>query len=396
MRAPGPFLVDATTWGQHPNHDGSSANGARSATSGLVAFDGSLTAIVKRTFTIDPGGLTPSVQGELPLAGADVHTADPRRTSPRYESDFVPFKARADALCVGSAHAAGGHPAPHCVVAFGVGGWLKQILVTGNRTWKLGIARLGNTPTDPEPFVTMPVSFENAYGGRDPADATGVRAFAQNPIGKGYTTSSAMLAGLPLPNLEDPENRIRSWKDQPAPRGFGPVGRTWQPRFARVGTYDERWLEPGAPAVPDDFDEGYYNCAPEDQQIEGYLRGDEKVRVVNMHPVHTDLTFRLPKLRVRCLADRERAGRRQLEDVPTHLDTLWVDMEALLVVLVWRARLDHQATAGLSHLLVVSEPLGTAPAPPEAHRRHLDAFEAGEAEPEDEEPVLEPVEEPRG
>jgi hypothetical protein len=188
--------------------------------------------------------------------------------------------------------------------------------------------------------------------------------------------------------------RRRSWKDQPAPQAFGPVGRTWQPRFARVGTYDARWLEPGAPALPADFDERYYNCAPDDQQVEGYLRGDEKVRVVNMHPVHSDLTFRLPKLRVRCLADRERAGRRQLEDVPTHLDTLWVDMEALLLVLVWRARLDARAAESASHLLVVSEALGDAPASPETYRHLVDAYDAAEAEPADDEPLLEPVEPP--
>ena len=392
MRAPSPFLVDATTWGTHASHDGSSGIGARSRATELVEFDGALTVIVKRTFRLGPGGVEPSLDAALPLAGADVHAADPRRTPPRYETDFVPFKPRADALCVGNAYPGGDRRGTHCVVAFGVGSWLKQILVTGDRTWKAGITRLGNTPTDPEPFSAMPVSFERAYGGRDPADVTGVRAFAQNPLGKGYTTSGAALAGLALPNLEDPANRIGSWKDQPAPRSFGPVGRTWQPRFARVGTYDARCLERGGPARPADFDEGYYNCAPDDQQIEGYLRGDEKVRVINMHPVHTDLTFRLPKLRVRCLADRERGGQRQLDDVATHLDTLWVDMDALLLVLVWRARLADWATEGVSHFLVVSEPLGDTPAAPEAYRRHIDRFEADEADPEDEEPVLEPLE----
>src|SRR5262249_61914929 len=116
------------------------------------------------------------------------------------------------------------------------------------------------------------------------------------------------------------------------------------------------------------------------------------VRVVNMHPVHGDLTFRLPKLRVRCLADRGRDGARRLEDVATNLDTLWVDMEALQVVLVWRARLDRATARDVSHLLVVSEPLGDPPRPPETHRPHVDAFEFDEADPEDDEPVIEPVE----
>jgi len=391
MSAPGPFLIDATAWPPPASHDGSNATGAGLGITTLVDFDGALTAIVKRTFAIEPGGLVPATS-QLPLAGADVHAGDPRTTAPRYESDFIPFKPRADALCVGHAQVAGGKAVPHCVVAFGVGGWLKQILVTGDRRWKTGIARLGNTPTDPEPFATMPLSAERAFGGRDAADPKGGSAFAQNPTGKGYTTSSAALDGLSLPNLEDPAQRIRSWKDQPAPRCFGPVGRTWQPRFSRVGTYDRRWLERGLSGRPADFDERYYNCAPEDQQIEGYLRGDEKVRVINMHPVHSDLTFRLPKLRVRCLADRERDGARRLEDVATNLDTLWVDMEALQVVLVWRARLDREAARGVSHLLVVSERLGDSPRSPETYRPHIDGFEFDEADPEDDEPVIEPVE----
>ena len=61
-------------------------------------------------------------------------------------------------------------------IAFGVGRWLEQILVTGNCTWKVGITRLGNTPTDAAPFSAMLVSFENAYGGREPAGGTGLRA----------------------------------------------------------------------------------------------------------------------------------------------------------------------------------------------------------------------------
>ena len=80
--------------------------------------------------------------------------------------------------------------------------------------------------------------------------------------------------------------------------------------------------------------------------------------------------------------------------MPTHLDTLWVDKEALLVVLVWRARLDRQAAQGVRHLLVVSERLADAPAPAESHRHRLDPFEAEQAEPEDDEPVIEPVVEP--
>src|SRR4029450_10196146 len=107
-------------------------------------------------------GERPAVPDEqLPLPG-DVARGDPRTMALRYESDFVPWKPRADALCVGNAYPGDAKRATPCVAAFGVGGWLKQILVTGNRTWKTGIARLGNTPTAPEPFTVMAVSFQHA------------------------------------------------------------------------------------------------------------------------------------------------------------------------------------------------------------------------------------------
>jgi hypothetical protein len=348
------------------------------------------TLIVKATCEMTDASVAHPAAAQLALVAADHQHGDPKISAIRYESDFVPFKPRADALCVGNAYPNRGKPGPNCIAAFGVGSWLKQIVVVGDRTWKAGA--ITTAPTAPEPFVSMPVSFERAYGGRDPSDPDGLRWFAQNPIGKGYTTSeNALRAGLALPNLEDPAHLIRSWKDQPVPQSFGPVGRTWQPRLACAGTYDKRWLEPDPPIVPEDFDEAYYNCAPRDQQIDGYLRGDETVRVKNMHPVHVDLTFTLPKMRVRCLADREREAGRQLEDVPTHLDTLWVDMEAMMAVLVWRARLLDSAAAGVSHLLVISEPLESAASPPEAHRHHIDEFEAAEAEPDFGEQGLEPA-----
>jgi hypothetical protein len=52
-----------------------------------------------------------------------------------------------------------------------------------------------------------------------------------------------------------------------APVGFGVVGRAWAPRLIRAGTYDQAWLDQRWPNLPKDFDFGYWNEAPEDQQI---------------------------------------------------------------------------------------------------------------------------------
>lgn len=345
--------------------------------------------IAKGAWSVRPGALPEPIDPSPEMTAEDLHTGDPLTSACRYESDLVPFKPKTDCLCVGNAYPAKGKPGPNCIVAFGVGSFLKQILVIGKRTWQASGGGKWNTPTPPQPFVSLPVSFDHAFGGRDPADPDKHRFFAANPVGKGYASVETALGGLELPNLEDPANPMRGPKDQPAPRSFGPVGRTWTPRLALAGTYDKRWLDAGAPVPPDDFNEAFYNCAPLDQQIQGYLRGDETVRVKNMHPVHSELAFPLPGIRVRCLADRERNGQRRLEDLPTNLDTLWLDMEALKLVLVWRARLPLAAAEGVGHLLVVSEPLGGQPVPPESYRRHIDEAEAAEADPE--EPEIEPA-----
>src|SRR5262245_27247051 len=80
-----------------------------------------VSVIVKATFTIDAERLAVADE-QLPLTG-DLARGDPRTTALRYESDFVPWKPRADALCVGSAYPGDAKRAPHCVAAFGVGGW---------------------------------------------------------------------------------------------------------------------------------------------------------------------------------------------------------------------------------------------------------------------------------
>gem|GEM_PF-4352430 len=73
-----------------------------------------------------------------------------------------------------------------------------------------------------------------------------------------------------------------------------------KPRASYGGTYDEKWEKTQNPFLPKDFDIKYYQHAPEDQQIKGYLKGGEQVNLKNLHP-DGDLTFKLPKLRINCL-----------------------------------------------------------------------------------------------
>jgi hypothetical protein len=323
----------------------------------IVPFDTaagvSLTLIAKGTFRLVNGSTAVGADVQHALVGADVYTGDPAVTAVRYESDFVPFKPRADALCVGHTAPPPQPPRNRYLVSFGVGSWTKHILVVGDRQWRPLLGRYFARPSAPAACTPIQVSFDNAYGGYDASDRRHRRFCAANMVGKGYATRRRGLHGLALPNLEDPDRPIVRWKDRPAPHSFGPVGRTWQPRLRKAGTYNRQWLTTRSPTLPKDFDEGYYNCAPEDQQIVGFLRGDEEIRVRNMHPDFLTMTCRLPGITLRCLVDQPRGGGRHLEDLPLNLDTLWVDMETLCLVLVWRGRFLSTALPEHTPLLLI-------------------------------------------
>jgi len=325
-------------------------------------------AIVNKVSFDASGGVLKQRIGESPpLAAADLYSGKPGQTPAYYESDFAPFKPRADVLCVGKMYAPGGRPVTEYLVTFEVGKWSKSIRVVGNRVWRAGFRNWFVAPSEPVQFTSMPVSYEYAYGGADPHLIKEPQTFAANPIGKGYCKSGKGLDGLPLPNLEDPAHPIKTWKDQPRPMAFGPVGRTWQPRLQKAGTYDEKWMKERAPALPLDFDESYYNCAPEGQQIEGYLRGDEEVRVTNMHPKHPNFVCRLPGIRLRCLFQRDLQSD-LIEEIKMNLDTLWIDMEQLQMMLVWRGRMKSAGLPEDTTFLTVQEELAPPPRPVESYR----------------------------
>lgn len=341
------------------------------------------TLIVKATYGSISDGRLMCAEKQVRLVGADTREADSTQAL-LYECDLVPFKPKADVLCTGKAYPPRGGPQTEFLIGFGVGSWFKSIRVIGNRKWVPSLGGLSHRMTDPEPFKSVDVSYENAFGGKDAGKPDGFQFYAQNHVGKGYSAHGGGLNDLPLPNLEDPNDPIKSWRSHPRPMSFGPVGRSWEPRIRRAGTYDKHWLKHRSPKLPEDFQDAFYNCAPEDQQMPGYLHGDEEVRVQNMHPEHSDFRCRLPGIRVRALLDRKVGTRNQFEEITMNLDTLWVDMEALQMVLVWRGRIPAAGLEAQGPVLIVEEPLNAAPRPPESYRPELAKHAAKEQEAEKE------------
>jgi uncharacterized protein YjbI with pentapeptide repeats len=337
----------------------------------------SATVLIKGSFRLSPGGTAVPEPESLALTG-DKHLDDDPAKLLLYPSDFVYTKPRADLLLVGTYHAPGGKATDVGAAAFRVGSWSKRVAVIGDREWG---AFFGQSA--PRPLKSLPLTYEHAFGGP---------GYEKNPLGRGVAdvVGPGGKVHRPLPNLERPERLIAAPGDRVDPAGFGPLPGTWPQRMSKSGSFGKKWLASRWPWYPEDFDWSYFNAAPEDQQV-SFLKGDEELVFENLHPAHARYACRLPGLRLRCFLQERVKASLALREVTLRLDTLWADMDAERLVLVWRgqAPVRSQKLDEILHLFVTPEPLKDPPRSAEACASALE--EAVERADEDEE-ELEPEE----
>lgn len=162
------------------------------------------------------------------------------------------------------------------------------------------------------PVTMLPLDYEYAFGGEnklyadnpyaenlsDKAKLTAAQLaghpeenpplahtiYEANLLGQGfleswYLTATQNRESLLAPQIYDPgtaftvesiERQLQGDRSTSEfkPAGFGAVSRTAPHRRKLAGTYDDEWIEKRHPYLPSDFDFSYWNCAPEDQQIE--------------------------------------------------------------------------------------------------------------------------------
>ncbi|WP_394833905.1 DUF2169 domain-containing protein [Pendulispora rubella] len=135
-----------------------------------------------------------------------------------------------DLLVLGSARAQYDQPAQKVEVRAWLGDFVGGVDVFGERAWVKSLGG-GLVPTNPVPFVQMPLTIGGAYGGKQVWDQLEM-GFPMNPDGKGWYFDERNALHQPLPNIENPRQLIRRFEDQPdpvgvgfAPMGFGPTLR---------------------------------------------------------------------------------------------------------------------------------------------------------------------------
>jgi hypothetical protein len=345
-----------------------------------------------------------------PLVVSDAYFGEMNRSSVRVESDLAMRKPRCDVLVIGSAHSPTGEPVQRIEVSVLVerteelpdlleAGTLlsNRLVVHGPRSFVRGAAGDGKrllppsedgwSLTEPEPFTSVPVRYESAFGGELRVHAEGDAAASleakhrlsddvrakhpdgpnapiahatclHNPVGAGFLESwyedALAEQTWPAPRIEAAGHEIsaKAWRalvrgdrragDDPAltPQGLGVLAKPWSPRLQLAGTFDAAWLEATWPRMPKDFDMAYWNGAHPRMQC-AHLFGGERVTLANLTPPGTApledgrsvIRFEVP--------DPNAAVRLKMKSGQTGwggmtIDTLIIDTETLTLAIVWR------------------------------------------------------------
>lgn len=351
--------------------------------------DHRLHLLAKRTWSVARGGRPQPSQVQAPILGAAVDYQD--APLPQADPDlYACLRDGTDLVVQGHAHSLRG-PVARMQVGVSVLAdagddhaarppALRLDVVGDRRVHQRGEgARV--LFSAPEPFTTMPVRFDRAYGGRDRwaeaarpdpvAERYARRAgvpiahlskylYPRNPMGRGYLVhpDRAALEELALPNLEWPSDQLTperlllhasgAWPRAPLPAAFDWVDQSWFPRIAWFGTrlrhavgadaFDEvkkgvlrpEQVVSGEPLVAE-LDERFFRGTIPRLALPAFT-GRETVIVVGMHPTERrfrvslptppELVLEAPGARPRALvpALRTLVVRPELEQI----ETLWV------------------------------------------------------------------------
>lgn len=244
---------------------------------------------------------------QIPLYKSDVYRGDPASSGIDKLGEYHLLKPGTDVIVQGDCRPHGGASKAICDVAVTVGDVSKRLRVFGDRCWRSG--RI----SEPEPFECLPLIYDRAFGGN---------GYELNPLGLGYQgqRSEAEMENSSLPNIENPDELIRTPECAPVPVGVEAVPPYWPWRRHLAGTYDEVWQRQRAPFLPTDFDDAFFFAASPGMSFQSHTGGGQRVRIDNMHPTRESWEFVLPHLQILC----QLKWRGQLHEIPMVIETITI------------------------------------------------------------------------
>jgi hypothetical protein len=190
------------------------------------------TVVAKGSYHVEDDGSVVPVSDPLPVYEGDVET--PLGV---LEGDVVLTKEGCDLAVYGQALSPA-LPVAQMDVEVRVGEFARTMRVTGDRVWLP--TPNGPRMSDPVPFTAMPLDYTRAFGGVAlQAEVDISMPEPQNPLGCGWVVRPEDVAGTHLPNVEEPDQLITSWRQRPLPAGLLPLPRASSLRGLRGVSVDE-------------------------------------------------------------------------------------------------------------------------------------------------------------
>lgn len=292
-----------------------------------------MAAVVARpAFRIEDGRLLPDPEFRWPVGHMPAQT--PYGAFP----GDVPFLTGGiDVFVIGNVWQPGAQAGPELTAEVRIGErLLRRITAIGDRRWVRENGSL--VPGAPEPFVSMPLAYERAFGGAVETE-NGACAWPANPTGKGFYLTPEQAEGQPLPNLEDPQHRIATIEDRPEPMATGPYPAEGSLLMEDAVELDLESANPGLKRIrPLMFNRAHPRMilAPSDTPRHG-----EVVEVTHASPTGA-LRFAMPELAFHARVELE--DRRY--DFPLHLDQIAILLDEPRVVLGYRVVFKYRLVKG--------------------------------------------------
>lgn len=293
---------------------------------------------IKATFALPFGEKTIGLSADqfLPLNMEEYYDS-PENSGIKYPADLVPGKRNTDVGVAGTVYSRTGKPVERMEASVQVGSLYKKIQVYGNRRWTKNLFSPGYKKTRPEPFDRMPLSCDRIFGGKDIDKKEQILEYAPNPHGTGFIINKDHVGASKLPNFEDPEQRITSWKTKPRPAHFGFANPAAVHRVAWAGTYDDTWRKKQFPLYPMDLDLRFFNCAQPELIANGFLKGGETVILRHLSPDGL-IRFKLPSYTIQldfCLG--QKTFHKKTDHKKAELYTLMIEPDRNRFYMAWGA-----------------------------------------------------------
>lgn len=291
----------------------------------FILNDKSVVTIIKASFSFNGEGAVGKCTNQKEIQFADEYFGEPGKSSLKYPTDLVSEKNGTDLGLICNAYP----PKPGLTeyyVSFEAGE-LKKILKINNDAFfekkkLMGFKKLSNKAV--ENF--LPIRYENSFGGSEEIKGK-FDSFLKNPVGTGYFYKNQNR--IKIPNLTYPGEEIKQPGDTMNPAGFGFIPPFWEPRVNRFLENENQ-----------DFKnlKEINNSAPEDQIYKDFLKGGEKISIVNLHPESKKIEFNLPVFNFTTAYIFED----ETQKPEPLIDTLIVEPEENLFTMVWRSKTDPE------------------------------------------------------